>query len=74
MRLTTILDPRYPMTRRERLERLKLLAVMQVAWHLPRYLVYWTVIRGTVAVAGDDRNPADVKGVEILAYYNDEEK
>jgi hypothetical protein len=42
---------------------------MEIAWHLPRYLVYWTVVRGTAATAGDHRNPADVKGVEILHHY-----
>jgi hypothetical protein len=72
MRLSTILDPRFPMSLRERVNRLKEWSVMEVAWHLPRYLVYWVVVRGTVATAGDHRNPSDIRGVEILDYYDKE--
>lgn len=73
MRLTTILNPRFQMGLHERIERLKQLAVMEIAWALPRHVVYWVVIRGTVAAAGDDRNPADVTAVQILAYYEEDE-
>jgi hypothetical protein len=69
MRLTTILNPFFPMTLRERVHRIGEWSVMEIAWHLPRYLVYWVVVRGTAATAGDHRNPADVKGVEILHHY-----
>lgn len=72
MRLTTILDPRFPMNLRERVNRLKEWSVMGVAWRLPRVLVYWTVIRGTVSAAGDHRNPADVTAVEIIEFYEEE--
>lgn len=69
MRLSTILDPRFPMSLRERANRLGEWSVMQIAWHLPRYLVYWTVVRGTVAAAGDG-NPTDVKGIDILKHMD----
>lgn len=68
MRLTTILNPRFPMSLRERINRLGEWSVMEIAWALPRYLVYWTVVRGTVATAGGG-NPTDVKAVDILKHY-----
>lgn len=69
MRLTTILNLRYPMSLRERIDRLKEWGVMEIAWALPRYVVYWVVIRGTVAAAGDHTNPTDVTAVQIIEFY-----
>lgn len=69
MRLSTILDPRFPMRLPERINRLGEWSVMKVVWHLPRYVVYWTVVRGTVDTAGDHKNPNDIKGVDILQHY-----
>jgi hypothetical protein len=68
MRLSTILDPRFPMSLRERINRLGEWTVMQIVWSLPRRIVYWTVIRGMVATA-DGGNPTNITGKQILDHY-----
>jgi len=74
MRLSTILDPRFPMALSERINRLGEWSVMKFVWHLPRYVIYWAVVRGTVDTAGEHRNPSDVRSVEILDHLNPRDK
>jgi hypothetical protein len=69
MHAKMLLSPCFPMSLRERIVRLKQLAVMEIAWSLPRCLVYWVVIRGTAATAGDYRNPLDVSAVEVIEHF-----
>jgi hypothetical protein len=69
MRLSTILNPFYPLTLRERINRLGEWCVMEFVWRLPRYIVYWTVIRGTAAAAGGSQDPTTVTGVQIIEHY-----
>lgn len=66
MKLSTILDPRFPMSLSERMSRLGEWTHMTVAWALPRRIIYWSVVRAAVVAAGDHRSPADVSSVDML--------
>jgi hypothetical protein len=70
MHLRTILCPGFPLSLTERVERFKDWLVMELAWRLPRSVVYWTVIRGTAAAAGDFRSPTEITAVEVIEHYS----
>jgi hypothetical protein len=70
MNPSTFLDPRFPMSLRERCNRLGEWAVLTLAWKLPRRLVYWTVVRAAVSVAGNG-HPGEVKSLDMLKGFEE---
>lgn len=48
----------------EKWDRFKEWTVQQIAWHLPKRVMYWAVVRAAVSVT--DGNPSDLTVMDVM--------